>query len=452
MKRALPILAVLVAGSAPAQQPSAAHADVARVEVHQGRARISHAGQEAMGLSRGDSALTEGAAHLELRPGGRARVSWAGRASLELWGPAAIQWESEAPSGPEDPMRTFPDRGLEVTFFDVSWADFETRRGEHVLRMPGEWRLDCRRGAWQLRGLPTGPLELRHHAGEAATLTWLGDPDRARPPLAVYSGSSIRIDRPAGAPVDRGGRAPWGEDEDQWPWRRESDRPRDRREREELARETTEMPGYPTRDPSADGPRASIRGAVPPGDLRVVVTEDERSGRDPVAPLDGRKAPQRRRPTPPRRPEAPREQPEPRPQDPEAPRPRPERPAPTPEPDAKRPEPAPPAPREPGSPSPAFRSAQWRGLQSDQLTAAGAVGVQRAAGVEVRVFASGRYKVLVDASAAGPVWAFAVDRDYRLHPGAVVVFDPEGGLRLRFGEIEEHEALEGRPRFDRVRR
>ena len=86
------------------------------------------------------------------------------------------------------------------------------------------------------------------------------------------------------------------------------------------------------------------------------------------------------------------------------------------------------------------------------VVVSGAVAVQRTAGTEVRVFASGRYKVFVDALADAPVWCFAPDKDYLLQPGAVAVFEKDGSLRLRFGEIEEHEPVTGRPAFDHLAR
>ena len=189
-------LALASAPSLPAlgQEPSVAHPAVARVEVLAGRAVVHTEGRAEQTLLRAGRAVVEGPAHLEVGAGSEVRLSWAGRASFHLWGPAAIQWRSiPATEGSASGLSSYSEERLEWRLFDLTWADLEVRRGSHHLYLPDDWRMSCDSGAWHFRRLPSGPLELRHHAGSPVTLTWLGDPARARPPITVYSGSSLRI-------------------------------------------------------------------------------------------------------------------------------------------------------------------------------------------------------------------------------------------------------------------
>lgn len=184
----------------------------ARVEVHRGRAVAVRKGAAERTLRRGEPWITEGENHLEVGAGSEVRVLWPGRGSLQVWGPASLQW------GPMDPkLATGPD-DLSIRLFDVAWADLETRRGEHELLLPGGWRARLEEVAIHIRGLPSGPVELRLRAGRPIRLSWRGDEREARPPITVYPGSSVRLDRPAEPPgTDRRNVKAWGAVE--WPWR-----------------------------------------------------------------------------------------------------------------------------------------------------------------------------------------------------------------------------------------
>lgn len=408
---ALLVLAPLAQLPCFAQESVPPHPGLARVEVVKGRAVVHAPSRAEQTLRRAEHALVEGAGHVEVGAGSEVMLSWPGRASVHLWGPAALQWSPRAGAAgaPRSDLPTFPEDGLEWRIFDLAWADVEVRRGEHLVHLPGGWRMDCAVGAWHLRGLPGGPLELRHHAGTPMVLTWHGDASQARPPVTVYSGSSLRIEEPPAGPTDDARNARAWDGRGEWPWRGGAEVGGDAGEGEPLPERAGAFPERVER-----GEVGSIGGLPDRVGVRVEVL--------PRAPRDA--DPSRRSATP--------EEPPPLP----APTSGDAREAP----DATDPGPAP------------FRLEQWRGLALADLNAAGAVAVQRTPGTEVRLFASGRTKVFVDPAADEPVWCFARGVDLLMQPGAVVVFETDGTPRLRFGEIEEHAPLEGRPSFDRLGR
>ncbi|MEZ5976109.1 MAG: hypothetical protein R3E96_15090 [Planctomycetota bacterium] len=63
---------------------------------------------------------------------------------------------------------------------------------------------------------------------------------------------------------------------------------------------------------------------------------------------------------------------------------------------------------------------QWRGLQRSQLQDCGEIVVEQRKGVEVRVFAGGRSKVLIDRWDGRNTWVFTPESDLHLAPGAVL--------------------------------
>jgi hypothetical protein len=66
-------------------------------------------------------------------------------------------------------------------------------------------------------------------------------------------------------------------------------------------------------------------------------------------------------------------------------------------------------------------------------------------GVETRVFAGGRRKILVDRFDGSSTWVFGAGQDYHLLPGAVAVFDETGLLVMGHGPIETYPAKGKRP-------
>lgn len=409
----LPLVALAALASAQGPEddpaPSPGRADVCRVTVLRGRARLLGPESGDTSLSDQEHLLVEGRAHLEVPTGSEVRIAWLGRASLHVWGPSALEWSSEPRAVPEEGLPRVAVGRLEWTVFDLAWMNVEVRRGTPVLRLPGDWRADLGASALHLRGLPSGPFEVRHHAGRPLVLRWLGDTAQARPPLSVHAGSTLRILRPLPARTDRAATAEAWERE-AWPWRSPSDTPHDRAERAEPGRETRRFQGFPATDPEQTGPVGSVRGFPDPTQVRAEIvergpTEPERT---PLSPLTGEPAPQRPRPeTVPEVAEA---------------------------------------DESPGEvQTPEHDPEHWRGFEREDLAEAGAVAVERRPDVEVRVFASGRYKVLVDALAEEGAWVFAPDQDWRLEPGAVVLFEPDGELGLGFGRYEPREKAEGRP-------
>ncbi|MDA1263570.1 MAG: hypothetical protein O2816_00655 [Planctomycetota bacterium] len=425
-------LALPTAG-APAPRPFTAQgeAGVCLVEVRRGRVRVMTLDGSHREVTVGQPEAIRGRAHLEVPAGAEARIAWVGQASLTVWGPSALEWQIIARPNPAGPLPTVAPANIEWILFDLAWMDLEVRRGVHRLRLPGDWSADIGHGAFALRGLPSGPIEMRHHAGSAAVLRWTGDASQARPQLALTAGSSLRIDRPLPGRADHGFRADAWEDS-AWPWRIETDNPADRAERLVLELETPYFAGYPTREPGMSGPVNTVKGFADPTKVRLEVVEmapsqtssglaqtfvppaEPEPRRTALSPLHGRTAHQ-----------APRVESHPRSRQGQPP----VAPAQTPE-----------ATPEPATPTLGDRSA-WRNLTSSQLVGDAPLWIERRSDVTVQQLTSGRSQVVVDALADRSAWCFAPDGDWELQPGCVLVFEPSGKLKLGFGKYERHPRL-----------
>lgn len=247
MLRSIPCAALLSLAAAaplPAQSPSAL--DTARVEVLQGRAVVIGGGSDVETVRRDEVFRADGRTQLELSAGSRAHVGWTGTMGLEVFGPASLEWSA---SGAR----------IQIRFDELAWADVETRRGLHRIDLPADWRAQVGRSALHLRGIAGGPTEVRVDAGAPVVLDWFGGGSaEARPPVSVYPGSSVRLDRPRfrrEEPRTPAQDITWEvptrpEDGDPWPWRRSGggDTPAEVAEREDLARQTQrldELPGAP---------------------------------------------------------------------------------------------------------------------------------------------------------------------------------------------------------------
>ena len=101
---------------------------------------------------------------------------------------------------------------------------------------------------------------------------------------------------------------------------------------------------------------------------------------------------------------------------------------------------------------PGYSPTDWRGLAWEDLEGWGPLAIERSADVQLRLFATGRRRVSLDVMAPRALWCFTPRRDYLMQPGAVLVFESDGSLRMRFGRAEERPVLPGRPSFDRLGR
>ena len=220
---------------------AAAQADLgaARLEVQRGRVVLLNDGRAERTLRSGESETTGGSSHLEIGTGSEVRLSWPGMASLHIWGPSSLRWFAS-------PAKTAEGVGsLKWSITDLAWCDLEVRRGDHELQLPGDWTAQIKPGAVYLRGLPAGPVEMRLHAGEPIRLDWSGDASRARPPVMVNPGSSVRLERPGAAPVDKSSRAEAWDDSADWPYRKRSDSHAQRSQRIDLSRRTQRQDAWP---------------------------------------------------------------------------------------------------------------------------------------------------------------------------------------------------------------
>jgi len=149
-----------------------------------------------------------GPGHLELAPGSRASLRWAGRCSIELRGPVSVAWQP--PTGNE---------GLRLDFSALREADVEVRNGALRIGLPGAWRARLEEGAYSLYGLPAGGVELVHRAGREARATWVGGEGFAPPPVPIRAGDRARLQGQPDVQVrgDASSSAPeWGTST--WPW------------------------------------------------------------------------------------------------------------------------------------------------------------------------------------------------------------------------------------------
>ncbi len=373
----------------------------ARVELLQGRVVVHQEGRPER-LARPQESLDWPAgADLEVGAGAQVRLTWTGTASWHVWGPARIEWTTE-------PAKPGAEEGLRFLVHDLAWADVEIRRGEHRLELPAHWTARLQSGALHLRSLPSGPMEIRYHAGTPLVLLWSGDPEHVRPPVTVYPGSSLRLERPPEGAADKTSHAEsWNQPS--WPWRERTDTPEEAHQRPGLvARNERQIEGAKPW-PTQVGEPAGHPQRLGEFDPRVRVYVDEpAAGRLPAGPAQ---PPSGIHPPSPTGVHAQLG-----------------------------------APAQPDHASTGVAPLDpWRGVPSKDLIAAGFVWVQRGPGVEVRAAGDGRWKVLVDHSAKRNVWCFGRTADWSLAPGSVALFDAEGRLRSSLGGVEEVAPVAGRP-------
>jgi hypothetical protein len=476
-----PLILALLLASAPV-------AGQVRIEVLEGRAQLVTAERVEQLAPNAAPRASSAAGHLTVRAASRLRLTWPGRASVLVQGPAALEWHADVGvPGPDGaPGRAAAADTLVLAVVELGQLDVEVRRGVLQLSLPESWRASLCGVAVQLAALPSGAVELVHHAGAPVELEWTGERSASRPPIRVPAGSSVRLARPRHSPQEsplEAQRAPWPADADEWPWRAPSDTPELRAARVAQPRRTERPEGWRSGAEGAVGVQwvSHVESSDVDGRARLLPvaagsdtnttpgrgkwedgarTRAERRAQERAAGVTSAQAPAAQapprvtvRPTPsahapPAAPEAavigvvalPPVHGEP--VAPGAPFALPEGIAPS-EPVALLDRNAPIEPIR-------FEPADWRGTPRTGLEGVGPIAVQRAPGVEVRALSARRVRVLVDGSVRGPVWCFAPGRDLRLGPGATVVFEADGSERMRLGAVESYEASPRRPRWDEL--
>ena len=205
----------------------------ARMEVKTGRAQVIQKGQPAQSIRQGENVSLEGKAHLEVPAGSEVRVSYPGQASLMVWGPASLDWQVQGPQS-----------SIHWNVFKVTWCDLEVRQGVHQLNLPGDWVAKVDGGSLRLRGLASGPLEMRLNAGRPVQVSWVGEKNQARPPLTILPGSNIRLEQPSRVPVDQSGKgSKW--DQPSWPYRRNAETSEENQARTERPEQLDRAPAWP---------------------------------------------------------------------------------------------------------------------------------------------------------------------------------------------------------------
>ena len=400
------VLMISLSAMAPAQRPNpastpaaAAHPSIganlfARIEVKTGRAQVIQAESQTQSIRQGESASLQGSAHLEVPVGSEVRLAYPGQASLHVWGPASLDWQMVPGQGSQT--------SIAWNIFQVTWCDLEVRRGAHRLHLPGDWSARLEGGSLRLRGLATGPLEMRLNAGRPVRVYWSGDRAQARPPMTILPGSNIRLEQPSQVKTDLSGSAPvW--DRSSWPYARQSDTEAQRLERSQRRERLEEAPAWPMPvalgqtlpEPAQEAPRKS----APERPVRVDVMGETQAQvpvqpefQSVVAPLPVVQAPGASQPestNPLVSPHATGSQTEIAPQAQEL---------------GSQGNMALQKPVSEASQTVAFDRSQWRNIAQNKIKDCGVLAVEQRKGVEVRVFAGGKTKVLIDRWVGTPTW------------------------------------------------
>jgi hypothetical protein len=405
------ILTISLSGSATAINNDGLFA---RLEVRSGRVQVVQGDSPASALRRGDDLSVRGATHLEVTSGSEVRISYPGVASMHIWGPASLDWQSVPTQNTSNlqNLETLSSGGIAWNIFHATWCDLEVRRGRHMLNMPGDWSAVVQGGSVRLRGLATGPLEVRVNAGDPLQLFWSGEQSQARPPLTVYPGSNLRLERPSSAKVDQSGKSEaW--QQPAWPYRRSSETQEQNTDRQGRVEDTRRTQAWPEPNPAAHLHETQAQVTLLPQIERVQV-QVESTRLHSTAPMDVAPVRQTAQRGAPLTPQA-------------------------------SPSKASPVQHKRSVPNTAYVGKHWREVAFDKLISCGSVTVEDRPGVETRVFAGGRRKVLVDRFDGSPTWVFGLNQDYHLLPGSVAVFDQAGILILSHGSIETFTANSQRP-------
>lgn len=416
----LPILAISLSGSAMANDSDGLFA---RLEVRTGRVQVVQGDSANSTLRRGEDLSVRGATHLEVSSGSEVRISYPGVASMHIWGPASLDWQSVPSQNTSnlENLQTLSSGGIAWNIFNATWCDLEVRRGRHLLNMPGDWSAVMQGGSVRLRGLTTGPLEVRVNAGDPLKLFWSGDESQARPPLTVYPGSNLRLERPTAAKVDKSGDSvAW--QKPAWPYRRSSETLAQNTERRDRVQTTRKSQSWPAPNPASNMGETQAQVGLKPTveNVQVRVEPQRFAQRQPVQPSQPDRTLVRR----------------------SVPVVQSSRQAPV-----RQTVQSQPVARSNGQTrmDTSYVADHWRKVALKKLVSCGSVVVEDRPGVETRVFAGGRRKILVDRFDGSSTWVFGKDKDHHLLPGSVAVFDDSGKLVLSHGTIETYAAKGVRP-------
>ena len=192
----VPLLLCVVALPCAAQ-------DNLRVEGLQGRVETLSSAEQIELLTGLGPRECDGPGHLEAGSMASARLSWPGRASLQTQGRAGLEWRD----GHETYLRVF----------ELQHGELEVRRGPLSVQLPWNWNASFEAGAYRLRSLPGGALEIETVAGVAPRVWW----ERGaclRPVAGPASGERCLLppDWSATTHGERERHRPWSEVS--WPW------------------------------------------------------------------------------------------------------------------------------------------------------------------------------------------------------------------------------------------
>jgi len=202
MRRASVLIALLALGrSSPAQE-------ILRIEGLHGRVETLGSAERVELLTGLGPRDCPGPGLLEAGSMASARLFWPGRASLLTQGRAGLEWRG----GAETSLRVL----------ELQQGELEVRRGPLVLELPWCWNARFETGAYRLRALPGGALEIETVAGAAPRLWW----SRAglmRPCAGPASGARVLLpaDWSSTSRAEPEPYSPWAQVS--WPWGRVAD-------------------------------------------------------------------------------------------------------------------------------------------------------------------------------------------------------------------------------------
>lgn len=215
MLRSLILLFVLTAPVFGAKIPDGS-AYGPHIQVTRGRAVLAVGGESPLPIRGGGSCQAPTNAYLEICAGSTARLDWLGQASLEVRGPATLDWSWVQEVGSTG--------GVEIQLHDWVEGSLEVRHGSFSIGLVDGWKVKTSQGVLTISSLPSELVELRLAAGPWAEVTWVGDGAIARPPFFLRAGQTARLRAPT-LQTNDGLRGAFLWQKKNWPWRSMRPRP-----------------------------------------------------------------------------------------------------------------------------------------------------------------------------------------------------------------------------------
>lgn len=153
------------------------------IELRSGRAS-AHCGAQPTELRVGRAFAAPRAGRVELALGARALLSFPGQASLELVGPLALGWRSDALAGPRLSLESGSGE-----------LQLEVRSAALRVELPQGFLLTAERGSASLDLLPAGAARLEHVGGQPLRLASLRERPAGSWRSRLTPGECVQLER-----------------------------------------------------------------------------------------------------------------------------------------------------------------------------------------------------------------------------------------------------------------